>query len=194
MRLTGITGGIGSGKSVVSRILRCKGFKVYDCDLEARRLMDSSELIRTELKRHWGESVYDANGVMDRRLVAGHVFGDPDEKRWLDALVHGRVAEDLRQWTERNAGDEELFVESAILCGSGLSAMCARIWNVTAPLEVRLRRLEMRSGMNAGEAMSRIASQETEAGMLCDATVSVFEIVNENSASLLRQIDELIKK
>lgn len=165
-RLIGLTGGIGSGKSVVSRVLRIRGCHVYDCDLEARRLMDGSEDVCRALKERWGEDIYDSCGRLDRRRVAGYVFGDDAERAWLDALVHGMVRRDVRDWAGRHADAPVLFVESAILCTSGLAGMCAEVWEVTAPLEVRIARLKARNGLTEAEARSRIDAQRREAELL----------------------------
>lgn len=96
MKLIGLTGGIGTGKSTVARILRLRGYEVYDCDLEAKRLMDESPEVRRSLRDRWGEEIYSARGELDRRKVAEYVFADRREKAWLDSLVHGLVRDDVK--------------------------------------------------------------------------------------------------
>lgn len=203
-RLIGLTGGIGSGKSVVSRILRIRGCSVYDCDLEARRLMDGSEDVCRRLKDRWGEDIYDACGRLDRRRVAEFVFGDDSERAWLDALVHGLVRDDVRRWQDRHAAEPLLFVESAILCTSGLAMMCREVWVVTAPVDVRMARIRIRNGLTEVQARSRIDAQRHEADLLRELPSSRLlgflkipvrsEINNADDSQLLPQLDYLLNQ
>ena len=125
MKLIGLTGGIGTGKSTVARILRLRGYEVYDCDLEAKRLMDESPEVRRSLRDRWGEDIYSAEDELDRRKVAQYVFADRREKAWLDSLVHGLVRDDVKRWVDTHTDyrHDTVFVESAILFTSGLAGM-----------------------------------------------------------------------
>ena len=187
----GITGGIGAGKSVVSRILRLKGYPVYDCDSEARSLMESSEEILAALQGRFGEECILECGGLNRGYIASRVFNDAEELTWLNALVHGAVREDVRDWVEAHAsaGKEILFVESAILYTSGLDKMCDRIWLVTAPEELRLERAMQRGGASEEDLRRRIESQRMEFDAL--PAVKVSEIEN-SCASLLERVEELL--
>ena len=86
-----ITGGIGSGKSVVSSILRANGYEVYDCDSEARRLMDSDAGMRCRLRNELCDDAVDDNGMIDRRKIASVVFSNPEKLAILNSIVHGAV-------------------------------------------------------------------------------------------------------
>lgn len=187
----GITGGIGAGKSVVSRILRLKGYPVYDCDSEARSLMESSEEILAALQGRFGEECILECGGLNRGYIASRVFNDAEELTWLNALVHGAVREDVRDWVEAHAsaGKEILFVESAILYTSGLDKMCDRIWLVTAPEELRLERAMQRGGASEEDLRRRIESQRMEFDSLPARKVSEIE---NSCASLLDRVEELL--
>lgn len=187
----GITGGIGAGKSVVSRILRLKGYPVYDCDSEARSLMESSEEILAALQGRFGEECILECGGLNRGYIASRVFNDAEELTWLNALVHGAVREDVRDWVEAHAsaGKEILFVESAILYTSGLDKMCDRIWLVTAPEELRLERAMQRGGASEEDLRRRIESQRMEFDALPAGKVSEIE---NSCASLLDRVEELL--
>lgn len=187
----GITGGIGAGKSVVSRILRLKGYPVYDCDSEARSLMESSEEILAALQGRFGEECILECGGLNRGYIASRVFNDAEELTWLNALVHGAVREDVRDWVEAqaSAGNEKLFVESAILYTSGLDKMCGRIWLVTAPEELRLERAMQRGGASEEDLRRRIESQRMEFDSLPAGKVSEIE---NSCASLLDRVEELL--
>lgn len=187
-KVIGLCGGIGSGKSIVSRILRTRGYKVYDCDLEAKNLMASDVRIPAELENRWSKDIFTDDGLPDRRKIADIVFSDPEELAWLNQLVHEAVRTHLGKWLSSCDEYETVYVESAILCSSGLSALCSEIWEITAAEDVRIFRLESRSGMNAAEARSRIKSQEAEDALIRQSEVTVRTIINDGSHSLIGQL------
>lgn len=191
MRLIGLTGGIGTGKSTVARILRLRGYEVYDCDLEAKRLMDESLEVRRSLRDRWGEEIYSARGELDRRKVAEYVFADRREKAWLDSLVHGLVRDDVKRWaaTRTDYSHDTVFVESAILFTSGLADMCQEVWEVTAPLDIRLERVMKRSGLTREQALARIDAQKEEQ-KICQSR-HTRQIVNDGATPLLDAIPDV---
>lgn len=186
--VTGICGGIGSGKSVVSRLLRLRGYEVYDCDKEARGIMASSREIREAMENRWPAMDIYAGGEMDRAKVAAIVFADAAERAWLDSMVHGRVREHLAAWIAACSG-EKVFVESAILFSSGLWRMCDDVWEVTAPENLRVSRIMARSGMNAAQAADRIEAQRGEETHPARRNVTIHDIVNDDLHSLLREVE-----
>ena len=191
--VTGICGGIGSGKSVVSRLLRLRGYDVYDCDMEARGIMASSREIREAMENRWPAMDIYAGGEMDRAKVAAIVFADAAERAWLDSMVHGRVREHLAAWIAARSG-ERVFVESAILFSSGLWQMCNDVWEVTAPEDLRIRRIMTRSGMDAAQAADRLGVQRGEETHSARRNVTIHNIVNDGLHSLLREVELAQKK
>jgi dephospho-coA kinase len=191
MKLTGLTGGIGTGKSTVARILRLRGYEVYDCDLEAKRLMDESMEVRRSLRDRWGEEIYSTRGELDRRKVAEYVFADRREKAWLDSLVHGLVRDDVKRWaaTHTDYSHDTVFVESAILFTSGLADMCQEVWEVTAPLDTRVERVMKRSGLTREQALARIDAQREEQ-KICRSR-HTRQIVNDATTPLLDAIPDI---
>ncbi len=191
MRLIGLSGGIGTGKSTVARILRLRGYEVYDCDLEAKRLMDESQEVRHSLRDRWGEEIYSAEGELDRRKVAEYVFDDRREKAWLDSLVHGLVRDDVKRWADTHTDyrHDKVFVESAILFTSGLADMCQEVWEVTAPLDIRVERVMKRSGLTGEQALARIEAQREEQ-KICQSRRTL-QIVNDGTAPLLDAISDI---
>lgn len=190
-KLIGVTGGIGAGKSVVSRILRLKGFPVYDCDSRAKDLMDSSEEILKALALHFGEEVIKNDGSLDRVLIASLVFSLDDERLWLNKLVHGAVREDLMMW--KSECDAELcFVESAIMVSSGLDLLCDKIWVIEAPVELRKDRALKRGGVTEENLDLRIKAQRMEIDALPSEKVERIE--NSEESSLLLQIERLLNE
>ena len=184
--LIGITGGIGAGKSVVSRILRLKGYPVYDCDLRARILMENSEEIRQALMSRFGEEVISDDGTLDRALIATRVFANVEERDWLNKLVHGAVRDDLSKWTDEHGG-AVCFVESAIMVTSGLDRMCDAIWLVDAPQEVRMARAIGRGGVDPENIALRMEAQRGEFDGLPPNKTIIIE--NTDQRSLLEQTD-----
>lgn len=188
MRLIGITGGIGAGKSVVSRILRLKGYEVYDCDMEARAIMDASEELKEALRERFGTRCVRPDGCIDRKEIAGHVFGNDSHRKWLNSIVHALVRDDL---AARIAGSDSdvFFVESAILHTSHLDEMCDSVWIVDAPEELRLERACRRDGAGRESVLARMKSQRDElANIRCG---NVATILNDGRKPLLSQIEEL---
>lgn len=186
--LIGITGGIGAGKSVVSRILRSKGFEVYDCDLEARLLMDASESLKQQIACRLGEECIRVDGSLDRAKIAGIVFTSDAHRSWLNSVVHAMVHDDLKSRLEQTQS-EPFFVESAILHTSGLDRKCAEVWIVTAPEAVRLERVTLRDGIATREIKRRMLAQAHEFETI-DALTGVID--NSGHAELLEQIDSLL--
>lgn len=189
-KLTGITGGIGSGKSVVSRILRLRGIPVYDCDLEAKRIMDSSGEVLHALHTRLGDEVCPAGGPICRPMLARHVFGDDEVRLWLNSLVHRLVRDDVALWASRMeaAGHSRCFVESAILASSGLAAMCGEIWLVTAPEDERVARVARRDGADPTLIWQRIRSQREEDALLLDSGIPVISVDNSSRSSVVGRI------
>lgn len=197
MTLIGITGGIGAGKSVVSRICRIKGFEVYDCDLEAKKIMDSSEGFKNELVQRCGKEVLMADSVIDRRLLSDKTFSDDLFRDWLNTTVHAMVREDIMRWVanlseKSGCGSDICFVESAILHTSGLDRMCDRIWLVECTDSLRLERAMARGGISKENLLLRMKAQKAEFDRLPGEITDT--LVNDGSESLLEQIEDLVNK
>lgn len=188
--MIGICGGIGSGKSVVSRILRLRGVPVYDCDLEAKRIMDSSEEVLEALHERFGDAVCPGGGPICRPELARRVFGDDRERLWLNSLVHRLVRQDVARWhaARMAEGHERCFVEAAILASSGLAAMCAEVWLVTAPEAIRIARVRQRDSLTEEAIQSRIRSQQEEERLLAATSIPVRRIDNSGTIPLLPQL------
>lgn len=188
--ITGIAGGIGSGKSVVSRICRLRGYYVYDCDRRARQIMDTSDEIRGLVRSLAGEKCITPEGAINRKELAGIFFREADVRREINARVHRAVREDILR--ERKSREGRIFVESAIMRSSGLVNILSDMWMVTAPMDVRIGRVVARNGMSPAEVMRRIASQRTDEDVKgLDIPVDVLD--NSGEKSLLLQIDNLLK-
>lgn len=178
-----IAGGIGSGKSVVCKTLTAMGYEVYDCDSRARQLMESDDDIKVELRRQIHSGAVDADGHINRRLIAGIVFDQPDKLQLLNTIVHHAVRKDIRREMTHNPG---LFVETAIPVSSRLDHMADQIWQVTAPIEIRIDRVMQRNGLSAADVTKRIEAQAAET--VAGATA----IVNDGIMAVLPQLHRLL--
>lgn len=186
-RLIAISGGIGSGKSVVSAIVGRLGYRVYDCDSRAKRLMDEDKSILQRLAADIDADAV-ADGRIDRRRLASVVFGDAGKLARLNEIVHGAVRADLALWVA-NGRCEPLFVETAILYQSGLDRMVDEVWDVTAPEALRVVRVMKRNGLTAAEVEARIESQTVDVDK---PHANVHKIVNDGESALLPQIERLL--
>lgn len=156
--LIGITGGIGSGKSTLSRFLRDNGYLVYDTDREARRLQDEDPLIIEETRNLFGDDIY-VDGHLDRPRVASQVFVFPDILAELTAIVHPVVHNDILFWAARYPDNQLLFVESAVLFEGGFYKLMEKIILVTADEEIRIQRVMKRDNVNREQVLARIKNQ-----------------------------------
>ena len=187
MRLIAITGGIGSGKSVVSRILRIIGYEVYDCDSEARRLMSASDTIRRDIAARISPQVIRADGTIDRQGLADIVFNDRDKLDTLNAIVHSHVREDIAR--RAAVCPTVMFVETAILYESGLDRMVDEVWDVYADAGTRIRRVMARNNITREQVEARIAAQNH----IPDTPhPHIIRIINDGVVPLLPQIERLV--
>ena len=172
----GITGGIGSGKSVVSRLLEIMGIPVYISDTEAKRITCTDTVIRRELCALVGQEVFQG-GELNRTLLAEYMFGYPEHVKEVNAIIHPRVKDDFRQWTVRFGNNGLVGMESAILV------------MVYAPLEVRVERAMKRDCSSRELVLKRIEAQMSDEAKREQAD---FVIVNDNETPLIPQVLELI--
>ena len=157
-KLIAITGGIGSGKSVVCRILRAMGYEVFDCDSRAKALMDADEGIKERLAAEIAAETV-TEGKIDRAKLSAIVFADKAKLQILNNIVHSAVRENLKQWQAQHNADV-CFVETAILFESGLNRLVDGEWRVMSPLELRVERTMKRSNMSRQQVEARISAQQ----------------------------------
>lgn len=167
--IIGITGGIGSGKSVIARQLRKMGYSVYDTDSEAKRIIVEDATVREQMTALFGEEVY-KDGVYQTALVAQQVFADKNFLAKLNAIVHPAVKADiiskfrslgvLSEPLKRNSG--LFFIECAILFQAGFDVLCDKVVAVTAPEDIRLERVIARDHSDMNKVRARMRAQEAD--------------------------------
>lgn len=187
-KLIAITGGIGCGKSIVSQILKEFGFQVYDCDCNAKYLMDNSPIIKDCLKSTFGNDII-IDGTINRVKLASIVFNNKEKLVKLNNIVHSSVKEDLISWKLENSQKKLLFIETAILYQSGLDSIVDEVWEVNAPLEIRIERVMKRNNISRQDVLSRIESQKYE--ILAQAD---YIITNDDKVAILPQLVTILGK
>ena len=184
----GITGGIGSGKSVVSRLFGIMGIPVYISDIEAKRITQTDPVICQELCALVGQDVFQ-NGVLNRSLLASYMFGHPNRVQKVNEIIHPQVKNDFRQWTGRLSSKPLVGMESAILIESGFRDEVDVLVMVYAPLDIRVERAMRRDGSSKDLVMQRIEAQMSDEVKRSQAD---FVIVNDDETPLIPQVLELI--
>lgn len=180
MRRIAITGGIGSGKSFVCRMLAEHGIEIYDCDAAAKRLMRTSSELRARLTGLVGSNLYDGERL-NKPVMAQFLLSIDENQRAVNAIVHPAVGEDFLKSGMK-------WMECAILFESGFDKLVDYKICVVAPLEIRLQRIMQRDGLTRQKAMEWISKQmpQEEVSSKCD-----FVIVNDGVADLQQQIENL---
>ena len=184
----GITGGIGSGKSVVSRLLGIMGIPVYISDIEAKRITQTDPVIRRGLCDLVGQDVFQG-GELNRSLLASYMFGHQDHVRKVNEIIHPQVKEDFRQWAARLKSELLVGMESAILVEAGFKDEVDFLVMVYAPLEVRVERAVKRDCSSRELVMKRIEAQMSDE---VKRSYADFVIVNDDETPLIPQVLELI--
>lgn len=156
----GITGGIGSGKSTVCRLFEELGIPVYNADERAKYLMQHEHYLIDEIKKNFGEEVYE-NGQLNRALLASKVFHDKEKVNLLNSLVHPAVFRDSERWIEeqQTAHPPYAIKEAALLIEAGSYKYLDKLIVVTAPLAVRLQRVCERDQVSVEEVQARMKNQ-----------------------------------
>lgn len=186
----GITGGIGSGKSFVSKLFIERGVPVFDTDTVAKELTNTDDVIRTGLVALLGSDVY-IGEHLNKRLLADYLFASPDNARQVNAIIHPRVYEAFREWEAACVvqGQTVVAMESAILYESGFHRFVDKVVVVTAPLEVRIRRVMLRDGVLREEVERRIRAQQSDEDKIARAD---FVILNDGNTNPANAVDEVL--
>ena len=193
MTVIGITGGMGAGKSVVSRLLATLGHVVYDADAAAKSLYDRDGMLLREVVAQFGPGILDEGGRLDRKALAEVVFHDPVALAALNALVHPAVSRDFEAWKRRQqqAGRSVVFREAAILFESGSHATCDEVWAVTAPTALRVERCIQRAPVSEAEILRRMQQQWPAEKVNAEADHVLF---NDGSRALVPLVIDLASK
>ena len=192
----GITGGIGSGKSYISRNLEDRGFQVFDCDSRAKKLMTEDEGVRHKIMSVLGQNAYEVKEsrkgkqtwIINKSVVSDFLFRDADNAETINNIVHPRLAEVFEDWAKRQ-NDDIVFMEAAILFESGFDKFVDFTVLVFADEETRLRRATKRDGCSDESVRQRMAQQMNTLHLKNKVD---FIIYNNDNDIVDSQIDKLL--
>jgi dephospho-CoA kinase len=186
--VVGLTGGIGSGKTAVSDHFQSLGICVVDADLASRVVVEPGRPALEKIAEHFGSEMLLPDGNMNRALMREKIFANPDEKRWLEALLHPLIREEIVAGLE-NASSPYALLVSPLLVEAGQNALTQRVLVVDVPEELQLSRTMSRDSNSADQVRAIMASQasrEQRLGYADDV------IVNDSSLEALQQkVEEL---
>lgn len=190
MKIIGLTGGIGSGKSTISRLLNIMGIPVYVADTESKRLTESSFDIRKKLTEKFGMDLY-TEGKLNKTLLASLIFENEVNRNYVNSVIHPIVRIDFEQWKAQQVKSPLVIIETAILFESGFAASVDVSVTVAAAEELRIRRVELRDACSHAAIVSRIRSQLTEEEKI---RRSDYVIYNDDWQALIPQVERLLAK
>nr|WP_262899134.1 dephospho-CoA kinase [Dawidia cretensis] len=181
----GITGGIGSGKSLVTKIFACLGIPVYDADSHAKELMTTDGILISQIKKEFGDLSYVSDGTLNRKYLGEVVFNQQKKLDILNGLVHPRVRHDFAQWTDRYRDKPYVVREAALLFETGVYRLLDQTIVVYAPEDVRIRRVMKRDNRPEEQVRAIIRKQlsEEEKKALADDI-----IYNDDSILVIPQV------
>jgi dephospho-CoA kinase len=183
----GITGGIGSGKSTVSKILQTMGYPIFNSDDQARKILYESKDLHLELKENFGEEIF-VNGIPDKVSLAKIVFSSKEKLKILNELIHPLVRISFQEWILKQKS-KIIVKEAAILIESGAYKECDKIIVVKSPEELKIKRVMKRDSVTEEEVKLRMKNQLSTNQLMKFAD---FVIENDESHALLPQINRIL--
>jgi dephospho-CoA kinase len=188
LKIIGITGGIGSGKSTVARILYRLGARIIDADIIARNVVKKGSPALCEIAGEFGTDVLNANGALNRRKLAGLVFGDAQKRDKLNGITHRYIAEEINNKIRRmraNEKNEFVVLDAALPIKKGFLDVSDVIWAVISDSKNRISRVMEKSEMTSDEIIARICAQPSD-----DEYIKIADSVIENNGT----VEELEQK
>lgn len=185
----GVTGGIGSGKSVVCDVLRLHNIPVFDADQEAKKLNDTSPVIRKKLINKFGPDLYQ-NNRLDRKKLADLIFNNEKNLRTTNAIIHPELAKHFEKWVDQRKHHAVVAIDAAVLYEAGFQSLLDKTIVVMAPLEIRIERAAKRDRLSKEQITARANSQMNDGEK---ARLADFIIHNDGRHSLLEQIAQILQ-
>ena len=191
-KLVGITGGIGAGKSTVSKICKHLGFKVYNSDDRAKEIVSEDSNIKKRIISFFGNNVY-KNGVLDRKFLSDKIFNDKGSLQNINSIIHPAVKKDFNNWVINNSNEKILFKESALLFESGAYKELDKIILIVSDKNLRISRVLNRDKIRTKKEIKSIIDKQINE---VDA-IKYADIVIDNNhkemllPSVVREIEKL---
>ena len=187
-KIIGITGGIGSGKSLICKIFSTMNIPIYDADSRAKYLINNDLSLKNSIKNLLGENAYLPTGIYNRKWVASQVFNNPDLLKQLNSLVHPCVHKDSYDWVKKYSKSPFLIYEAALMKAAGDNNMFDKVIVVNAPINLRIQRIQVRDKRSEQEIKDIIARQISDEERL---KIADYVIENDDKEPVLKQVLEL---
>lgn len=184
----GITGGIGSGKSIVSTLFELHGIPVYNADKETKALNNSSILIKEQLSHHFGADLYES-GTLNNKRFAEIIFSDSAKLHLANSIIHPEVLKHFINWCSQNCQYPIVALEAAILFESNFNVYLDKVVTVYSPLHQRISRVALRDNVDEALVSQRIEHQMAEKEKI---SLSDYVIMNDNESSLILQVQLML--
>ena len=192
--VVGLTGGIGSGKTTVSNYFaKFENVLIYNADLEAKKLMNTSPLIKTQLIKEFGVEAF-LDNQLNRPFIAKIVFKDKEKLKSLNAIVHPAVKKHFQEFVNHRKKHQYIIYENAILFESGSDVKCDIIISVFSPLDLRIERTVLRDKSSEKEVNNRIKNQWLEDKKLLQSNYVIFNIKKEDTQNQTVRIHNILTK
>lgn len=186
----GITGGIGSGKSTISKLLKLYNIPVYISDMESKKLTESSPIIREKLTDAFGKDIYEYN-KLNKALFASIIFSDKAKLALANSIIHPEVDKHYNEWCANMAKEHAIIgLESAILYESGMVRLTDMVILVYTPIEDRIRRTMKRDSLSIEKIIERMNNQDSDEDKLDKVDHVIF---NDENQSIIKQTEYLLK-
>lgn len=188
-KIIGLTGGIGSGKTKIANYMEKKGIPVYIADIEAKKILDNSDVIK-KVKEAFDKVVV-IDEKIDRKSLANEVFNNPEKLQKLNNIIHPEVRKHFAEWVKNHKQHPFVVKEAAILFESGSYKECDKIITVTAPIEERIKRVINRDKSSYNDVLQRVNNQWTDEQR---AELSDYVVENIDFKQTKKHIDLIIKE
>lgn len=195
MKVIGLTGGIGSGKSLASEYLKGKGCGIIDADIISRDIVKKGEPVLKELVDFFGKSILNEDETLNRKKLADLVFHDVKKREVLDEIMHKNIHKVVRAkvWDYGQSGKYPVtFIDAPLLFETGLHEDCEAVWLIVADQETRIQRVCKRDGLTEDEVRARINNQMDD-----KEKKKMTDIVIDNTGTeeqLFARLDELLEQ
>jgi len=187
----GLTGGIGSGKTTVSRLFKSMGIPIYYADDAAKWLMQNDQTLINAIKKAFGATIYDNNNNLNRQSLANIVFNDKKALKHLESLVHPAVHQHGENWVAKQNHAPYVIKEAALTFESGSYKHLDKVITVFAPKKLRLQRVMQRDNVNASQVEARMQKQLPDHEKVSRAD---FVIYNDGTHLLIPQVQAIHHK
>ena len=190
MEIIGLTGGIGSGKSTIARMFENLGVPVYYADNEAKKLMNSNQNIKEQLIQEFGENAY-SNNELNRSFIADIIFTDKNKLKKINAIVHPEVEKHFKAWVKKQK-TKYVIQENAILFESGSQNRFDKIITVTAPIEIKIKRVVKRDHVSKDKVLERMNNQLKDSYKIKNSFFVIHNLQLEDSQNEVIKINDLL--